>query len=699
MSIERTFDLIINAGTSSPLIINANQNDSGEIWKFNLYQEDGTKVIPAAGEIVGLKSDGHAIVNAGTVNASGQVVITETAQITAAVGANVFEIVFDSVHGTANFILYVEKSPVDDDADFSESDISAIQQAIAMAIDAQTVAALQTGLQNEAQTRYEQDTLLAGGIAGEAATRAAADAVLRQAIDDAAIVPAGSTVVVDDTLSIAGAAADAKKTGDAISDLDAAVGQYLMGKTETSGIGDTYDFPIVVGKTYLFGVPNADIDNASISFSTRNASGAYVEDGVSAEKNNPYVVFTPTQNAVKIRIFSSRPGEWIINEISDSLSYRLLQDERDIKENSEKINQRIKHYPLIITTANYSTLMPDINELPLENVEYVCRFTEADHPLNMPDAFPEYGNVIRVVTSYTKYYENSQSAVFTVYLTDHAKTPLFYKTCNISGTGVKTWGGWNPSGSIIFTVGANQRYSSIYDACQDAITYKNSIVIVKKKETDYDLISEIGSDLTESFGGIRIGNGMTLLFDPLVNVICNYTGGVGQIQEVFSPFTVASGDVTIDGLNIEAKNVRYCIHDEVGGESSKATHIYKNCNMMIDNSEKIQFPTTQCIGGGLGRQTVIEVTDCVFDSVCNASDPVVSWHSSNHYNDAFCKVNIKNNYYKHGTVRAGCVGSSTAKTPFIVCNNSVESAVYKITETAGAQDNIDLLSFNNEIRN
>ena len=160
MSIERPFDLIINAGTSSPLVINANQNDSGEIWKFNLYQEDGTKVIPAAGEIVGLKADGHAIVNAGTVNESGQVVITETEQMTAAPGANVYEIVFDSVHGTANFILYVEKSPVDDDADFSESDISAINQAIAMAINSSTVQALQSKLAAETSARQSADNLL-----------------------------------------------------------------------------------------------------------------------------------------------------------------------------------------------------------------------------------------------------------------------------------------------------------------------------------------------------------------------------------------------------------------------------------------------------------------------------------------------------------------------------------------------------------
>ena len=158
--ITREFNLVINAGTSSPLIINANQNDSGESWIFNLFQEDGTKVIPAAGEIVGLKADGHAIVNAGTVNESGQVVITETEQMTAAPGANLYEIVFDSVHGTANFILYVEKSPVDDDADFSESDISAINQAIAMAIDSATVQALQNKVNTETSERKAADNLL-----------------------------------------------------------------------------------------------------------------------------------------------------------------------------------------------------------------------------------------------------------------------------------------------------------------------------------------------------------------------------------------------------------------------------------------------------------------------------------------------------------------------------------------------------------
>lgn len=65
----------------------------------------------------------------------------------------------------------------------------------------------------------EEINSVSGAVAQEASDRAAADAVLRQAIDNAAIVPAGSTVVVDSTLTIEGAAADAKVTGDEIADL------------------------------------------------------------------------------------------------------------------------------------------------------------------------------------------------------------------------------------------------------------------------------------------------------------------------------------------------------------------------------------------------------------------------------------------------------------------------------------------------
>lgn len=130
MAIQRYFDLVLNAGSSIPPIINVNQYDKNEQWIFTLYTESGIKYTPSSGSIVGIKADGYIITNAGTVNSSGQVVITETEQMTAAAGKAIFELKLnDDSHGTANFIVLVEKSPVEGGI-VSESQIPLIEQAI-----------------------------------------------------------------------------------------------------------------------------------------------------------------------------------------------------------------------------------------------------------------------------------------------------------------------------------------------------------------------------------------------------------------------------------------------------------------------------------------------------------------------------------------------------------------------------------------
>lgn len=127
--IKRNFDLYLNAGVSAPVVIHANQYDSGEVWRFKLYAEGGYQYIPTTGAIVGIKSDGKAILNAGTVDSSGCVVITETEQMTASPGKAVYELLIQGqTHGTANFIVSVEARP-GDNADFSDSDLSMLQDA------------------------------------------------------------------------------------------------------------------------------------------------------------------------------------------------------------------------------------------------------------------------------------------------------------------------------------------------------------------------------------------------------------------------------------------------------------------------------------------------------------------------------------------------------------------------------------------
>ena len=130
MTITRNFKLCLNAGTGSAPYINVNQYDRGETWLFELYNEDGTRYTPSSGAIIGLKSDGHAIMNNGTVDSEGRVVITETEQMTASAGRSVFELSIDGLtHGTANFIVKAEKKPFDEGA-MSDSDISMLQEVI-----------------------------------------------------------------------------------------------------------------------------------------------------------------------------------------------------------------------------------------------------------------------------------------------------------------------------------------------------------------------------------------------------------------------------------------------------------------------------------------------------------------------------------------------------------------------------------------
>lgn len=179
MSITRNFDLRLTAGKSIPLTINVNQYDRDEQWVFTLYDDNGEQYVPSSGAIVGIKADNLGIINTASV-VGGNVVVNETQQMTAAVGKNVFELLIDGgSHGTANFVVLVEPKP-GDNADLSESDLSLIQQAI----DSTSATAIAQGVAD-----WMDDNLTP------------------------------TTPVVDASLTVSGAAADAKKTGDEISDL------------------------------------------------------------------------------------------------------------------------------------------------------------------------------------------------------------------------------------------------------------------------------------------------------------------------------------------------------------------------------------------------------------------------------------------------------------------------------------------------
>lgn len=364
--ITREFKLYLNAGVGVAPVINANQFDQSEEWVFTLLQSDGTVYTPSTGAIIGLKQDGTTILNAGTVNDDGQVVITETEQITAVPGSNLFEILIDgNTHGTANFVVFVERRPGDIDHP-SESDISLFQEAITAAGNVTQfqadISALQSGLSQETQTRQAQDTSLASQIAQEANARSQQDAVLQAEIDQI-IAPSGEApsaaevqnarIGADgttyDTLgnAIRGQVSDLKNALSDVSNINFLInGKLIAGYCSNTGgfntDGTTYHrtdyLPVSQGQT---------IRTGKIRFVTYfNADKSY-NSGVSVPSANTENTFTvPVDGYVIISVYNT--------SISDGTLFGTFGDGFNIF-TEKALNAIIATQPSIYQTTGQNT--------------------------------------------------------------------------------------------------------------------------------------------------------------------------------------------------------------------------------------------------------------------------------------------------------------------------------------------------------
>ena len=209
--IQHQRSLNMYPGVRAPERIHLSQYDSDFTLVFNLYSSAGSFSVESGttAMIRGTKGDGNGY--SASASLSGNTVTVQgNNQMTAVAGPNTFELALTrsgKVLSTANFILDVEPAAMDANTIQSDSILMELQAIIGSASTSTAAAA-----------RAEEAAQAAEGHANGTVRFDTA-----QSLTAAQKAQAHSNIGIDNTLTVQGIAADAKKVGDEISDLKGAL--------------------------------------------------------------------------------------------------------------------------------------------------------------------------------------------------------------------------------------------------------------------------------------------------------------------------------------------------------------------------------------------------------------------------------------------------------------------------------------------
>ena len=393
-----------------------------------------------------------------------------------------------------------------------------------------------------------------------------------------------------------------------------------------------------------------------------------------------------------------------------------------------------------ITTSNYNTLIPDLNDAPVNT--YYTGYTGDATKL------PEHCPLSTTVPFVVKTYGTSGYLVFQEFTIYNNNTPQVNPSVYSGNTWVRCLTGspgsrtqfynWVSAGSgfqsqinsiksavrPVITVNKsatadedNLLYTNFYKAMKTAY---NNLYDVHVMAGDYDIVDEYIAvegqsaydNINNAWVGVPIGHGMSVKCDAEAFFTFKNTSAKSQnyltIGQWFSPILPLDGGFRLEGFNCSAKNARYVIHD--GGYNNSndfCNHEIINCQLELDNTDFEGQPGLQtyrqCIGGGLlsGGIHVI-VKDCIFDSenvLDNAG--IVSYHNVSDTAegaDSYNTYDISGCYCNSGTIRCTYHGTETPVSPFKVHDNYIRSAPIFGAEASGdAIVNMKLFAWGNTI--
>mgnify|MGYP000884019144 CR=1 FL=1 len=218
-----------------------------------------------------------------------------------------------------------------------------------------------------------------------------------------------------------------------------------------------------------------------------------------------------------------------------------------------------------------------------------------------------------------------------------------------------------------YHVGKNQQFTSFIE-CLKSIQGDNSVKTVYIHEGSYDIFAELGGrEFLQTISSDAVWYNVSIIIPPNTKIIgiglveLNYLPNASLIPSdnavtCISPINVR-GNVSIENITINAKNCRYCIHDEPSGldEFNENVKTFKNvrCKKIRNDYIPVSKVTSgQAYAAGLNRRSILLFEKCVFES-----EDSIAWSAHNRSFDTNdgANITIKDCIFIGGAPSYGCV--------------------------------------------
>lgn len=243
-------------------------------------------------------------------------------------------------------------------------------------------------------------------------------------------------------------------------------------------------------------------------------------------------------------------------------------------------------------------------------------------------------------------------------------------------------------------------YTSFTEAIYE--TWNSGIDVVVKQGT-YDIEAEyvalfgqtVVDEMTDSTDlsgfqfGVRLAN-RKVRFESGAFLVCDWSSHTISGTRRFSAIRV-DANVEIDGMNLDVTGAFYAVHDDYGPNQTPFTNKYENCKIVGHS-----LYNANCIGGGCKRYSRHILNNCYFDNG-RTNVTTVRYHNYALNQDAYPVIWVSNCYF-NSLFTPRWAGSQTTKMKVYV-NNCHAEAIYKLAEGTSTNDNIELYKWNNEETN